>query len=195
MAADGKIQALNAAVREMLPHLVRVGHQNPHAELLFRALRFGTGAAWHVPVPTPVEQVRWPPLEAGGYTDLGAALGLLATHLTTPPMEERALPPALVLVSDGQPTDDLDAGLAQLRATPFGAAAIRLAVAIGNDADLGVLRRFIGLPGVEPFQASNPEQLVETLRWASTHVSRMASELAPRPQFPAPQPADRLDQW
>src|SRR5204862_444036 len=83
---------------------------------------------------TPVEQVRWVPLQAGGYTDLGAALTLLSTHLTTPPMEERALPPALVLVSDGQPTDDLEAGLARLVQAPFGAAAVRLAVAIGADA-------------------------------------------------------------
>ena len=34
MAADGKMQALNTAVREMLPHLELVSAQNPHAQLL-----------------------------------------------------------------------------------------------------------------------------------------------------------------
>ena len=54
-------------------------------------------------------------------------------------MQERALPPVLVLISDGQPTDDFEGGLRVLMAEPWGMKAVRLAVAIGGELDEGVV--------------------------------------------------------
>ena len=54
-----------------------------------------------------------------------------------------------------------------------------MAVAIGQDASYETLTRFIGDPEVEPVTASNPEQLVMALRWATVHVARAASSIAP----------------
>lgn len=186
MAADGKIRALNNAVREVLPHLADVAAENPHAELLFSAVVFSTGVRWHVDQPTPIKDVVWHDVTAGGYTDLGAALFAVAERLRPEGAGHRSLAPAIVLVSDGQPTDNFDAGLAALLAEPLGAAAARISVAIGRDADRAVLARFQG--GGEPLLAHNPEQLVRSIRWASTAVTRAASELAqPVGQFgPAP---------
>jgi uncharacterized protein YegL len=178
MAADGKMQALNNAVREMLPHLESVSAQNPHAELLVRSIAFASGARWHVAEPVAPADLRWEDLSAEGYTDLGAALELLATELEIPPMPRRALPPAILLVSDGLPTDDADAGLEKLVATAWGAHAVRTAVAIGRDADVPGLQRFMGAPDAEPLTASNPEQLVRCLRWASVHAGLAASTAA-----------------
>ena len=121
MAADGKMQALNNAIRETLPHLVDVADQNPHAELLVRAIAFSTGARWHIEQPTPVDQLEWEDLTTGGYTDLGAALDLLAPQLGAAAMEERALPPAIVLISDGMPTDDYKPALGRFLDEPWGA--------------------------------------------------------------------------
>lgn len=179
MAADGKMQALNIALRETLPHLVDVANQNPHADLLVRVLSFSTGARWHIAEPTPVHEVVWSDLSAGGYTDLGVALDLLAEQMRVPPMQERALPPAIVLISDGMPTDDYFPALGRLLDEPWGNRSVRMAVGIGRDADHGVLQRFIGDPDVKPVTASNPEQLVRLLRWASVHVGRAASVLTP----------------
>jgi uncharacterized protein YegL len=176
MAADGKMPALNNAIREALPHLRSVADQNPHAELLVRAIAFSTGARWHLESPTPVDQVTWNDLEAGGYTDLGAALTLLADQLRVPPMQERALPPAIVLVSDGLPTDEYETGLARLLDEPWGARSVRMAVGIGRHVDYDVLEQFIGAPDIKPVTANNPEQLVRLLRWASTHAGRSASQ-------------------
>ena len=39
MATDGKVQAMNNAIREAIPHLREVATQNPFANLLVRALR------------------------------------------------------------------------------------------------------------------------------------------------------------
>lgn len=185
MATAGKMAALNTAIREVLPHLAETSTRNPHAQVLVRAIRFGTGAAWHIEDPTDPETLAWQDLRAAGYTDLGAAIALLRDALTVPPMQERALAPAIVLVSDGLPTDDFDEELGALLALPWGARSVRMAVAIGHDADYDSLSRFIGNPSLEPVTAANPEQLVHALRWASTHVSRAASTLAPAGPPPA----------
>jgi uncharacterized protein YegL len=176
MAADGKMPALNNAIREALPHLRGVAEQNPHAEMLVRAVSFSTGARWHLETPTPVDDVVWHDLEPGGYTDLGAALTLLSEQLRVPPMQDRALPPAIVLISDGLPTDEYKVGLGRLLDEPWGARSVRMAVGIGRQVDHEVLEQFIGSPDVKPVTANNPEQLVRLIRWASTHAGRSASQ-------------------
>ena len=72
-------------------------------------------------------------------------------------MSERALPPVLVLVSDGQPTDDFDAGLKALLEQPWGKKAVRIAISIGRDADNEVLQKFIGNTELKPLAANSPE--------------------------------------
>lgn len=175
MEVDGKIQSLNNAIREAIPHLREVAAQNPFANLLVRALAFSSGTRWHIEQPTPVDLVSWSDVVAGGYTDFGAALQELASVLRMPPMEARAFPPVIVVISDGQPTDDFDKGLAALMAEPWGRRAVRLAIAIGRDADLDVLQRFIGDPAVKPFSARDPDQLAYLVRFVSTAASRLAS--------------------
>lgn len=171
MAYEGKIQALNNAVREAIPQMQDASAAQPQAEVLVRVIAFSDGARWIVAEPTPAEHFRWTDLEAGGTTDLGSALKLTAAQLRVPPMLNRALPPVLVLISDGQPTDEFDEGLESLLAEPWGQRAVRVAIAIGRDADDEVLRRFIANPDIRPVQASNPEQLVRYIRWASTLVT------------------------
>lgn len=176
MASDGKIQALNVAIRETLPHLSDVDQSNPHARVLVRAVRFSTGASWHIREATPVDQLEWEDLTAGGYTDLGAALELIVPLLATPPMEPNALPPAIVLVSDGMPTDEFEPVLETLTATEWGRESLRVAVAIGREADRETLARF--MDGASPVAASNPEQLADALRVATTRATVLASTLA-----------------
>jgi uncharacterized protein YegL len=191
MAAAGKITALNTAVREVLPHLAETSINNPHAQVLVRAIRFATGASWHVGSATEPDELAWHDLQAGGYTDLGAAVDLLCEALTVPPMQERALAPAIVLVSDGMPTDEYEQSLARLMALPWGARSVRMAVAIGHDAAYDTLSAFIGDSEMQPVTASNPEQLVLALRWATVHVARAASSLAPT----GPPPAQIARPW
>ena len=119
MAAQGKMQSLNQAIRQSLPGMNRVARDNPEARVLVRAVSFADQASWHIPEPTLVEGLEWRDLQAGGCTAMGAALELVAEQLRAPPMEERALPPVLVLISDGQPTDDFEAGLARLMREPW----------------------------------------------------------------------------
>ena len=175
MAIDGKIQALNNAIRETIPHMRQVADENPNARVLVRALRFANGASWHVAEPTPIHDFEWQDLEPGGVTDMGHALAVVADELRIPPMTERALPPVLVLRSDGQPTDEMARGLNTLLAQPWGKKAVRVAIAIGEDADLDILQQFIANPDVRPLQANNPEALVRYIKFVSTAVVQAAS--------------------
>ena len=182
MASEGKIQALNQAIREATPHMKQVAAENPNAEVLVRAVAFASGARWHVADAMEVEDFRWPELQTSGYTAMGEALKLVAEQLDVEVMSKRALPPVLVLLSDGQPTDDFGAGLRELMSQPWGKKAVRIAIAIGADADRDVLQHFIGHPEIQPLEANNPEGLVQHIRWASTavlqSVSSPASQLA-----------------
>jgi uncharacterized protein YegL len=178
MAVDAKIQSLNTAIREAIPHMQGVADENPNAEVLVRALKFSSGAQWHISQPTPVADFKWVDLTADGVTDMGKALSVVAKQLAMPPMTERALPPVLVLISDGQPTDDFADGLKTLLDLPWGKKAVRIAIAIGEDADLEVLQRFIGHPEIKPLQANNSEALVNHIRWVSTAVLKSASSPA-----------------
>lgn len=178
MGHGGKIQSLNNAIREALPHMQQAAAENPNAEVMVRAVKFSNGASWHVARPVPVDQFRWDDLEADGVTDMGQALQLVAAQLDPSVMPQRALPPVLVLISDGKPTDDVSTGLRALMNQPWGTKAVRIAIAIGDDADLSVLQRFIGHPELEPLQANNAESLVKYIKWVSTAVLQSASSPA-----------------
>jgi uncharacterized protein YegL len=205
MGQRGKIQALNNAIREAIPHMVQVANENPNAQVLVRAVKFSNGSQWHVARATPMDQFRWEDLEADGVTDMGKALQLVAEQLDVSVMPTRALPPVLVLISDGKPTDDFSAGLRVLMDQPWGKKAVRIAIAIGDDADKATLQRFIGHPELEPLQANNAESLVRYIKWVSTAVLQSASsptsqtlEMSPHtnvPLPPAPEASDKDDVW
>lgn len=181
MGEDGKIQALNAAIREALPHMQDVARENPHADIMVRVIRFSSGAQWHIATPISVLDFKWTDLPASGVTDMGKALELAADQLKIPPMSDRALPPVLALVSDGQPTDDFGAGLKKLMAEPWGQKAVRVAIAIGVDADHSVLQRFIGHPELKPLEARNSEELARHIRFVSTAVLKSTTQPPSQP--------------
>ncbi|OQX19034.1 MAG: tellurium resistance protein [Desulfobacteraceae bacterium IS3] len=208
MSSDGKIQSLNTAIREAIPHMKSVADENPNAEVLIRAVKFSTGAQWHISQPTPVANFTWTDLSTDGVTDMGKALSMVAEQLKIPPMSDRALPPVLVMISDGQPTDDFGAGLSALMDLPWGKKSIRIAIAIGEDADHEVLQKFIGHPEIQPLQANNSEQLVNYIKWVSTAVLKSASSPAsqsansgspvtniPIPTLPDAGPTSAGDVW
>ncbi len=170
-----KIQSLNYAISQTIPDMREAAKENPNAQLYIRAITFSEGAKWHIANPTPVEEFEWIDVEANGLTDLGKALELVATQLTMPPMPERALPPVLVLLSDGQPTDQYQKSLEELLALPWGKKAVKLAIAIGSDADTEVLKAFINNSEMPVLQANNPGALVKYIKWASTVTKQVSS--------------------
>jgi uncharacterized protein YegL len=169
-----KIGTVNHAIQSTIPEMASAADNNPNAELLIRALKFSSGASWVTVDPVPIEKYAWNDLTAGGTTDMGKAFHLLAAQLKIPPMSERALPPVLVLLSDGQPTDDYKRPLNELLDLPWGKKAVRIAISIGQDANDAVLREFTGNSELV-LQANNPQDLVKMIRWASTAASAVSA--------------------
>jgi uncharacterized protein YegL len=82
----------------------------------------------------------------------------------------------IVLVSDGQPSDEFDIGMKRLLAAPYGQRALRVAVAIGGDADIEILERFIAHPDFKPLRANNAQDLVNRIKWATTVPVKSVSQ-------------------
>ena len=179
-----KIGAVNHAIQSTIPDMADAAKENPNAQLLVRTLKFSTGASWVTTTPIPIEDFAWDDLDASGLTDLGKAFEMIAAQLTIPPMSERALPPVIVLLSDGQPTDNYKKSLDTLLHLPWGKKAVRIAIAIGQDADNEVLEQFTGNKELV-LQANNPQALVKMIKWASTAASMVSA--------PASRPNDMID--
>ena len=122
----------------------------------------------------PVEDYGWEDMDANGLTELGKAFDLLAAQLSIPPMPERALPPVIVLLSDGQPTDDYKKSMEKLKKRPWFRKAVKIAISIGQDADDEVLIEFAGNKELV-LQANNATALAKMIKWASTTASMVSA--------------------
>ena len=176
-----KIGTVNNAIQSVLPEMRDVAADNPNAQLLIRALQFSTGASWVTDSPVKVEDYAWEDLEASGVTDLGKAFDLLSAQLSVDEMGERALPPVIVLLSDGQPTDDYKKSLTKFQKLPWVKKAVKIAISIGQDADDDVLREFTGNMELV-LQANNAKDLASMIKWASTAISAVSAGASNSPQ-------------
>ena len=180
-----KMQALNFAIADMLPHLAAWERDQEQAAVFVRVIAFATEPVWHIAEPTPPSALRWNPLSSvdRGLTNMAPVFEMVASALEPGQLERRALRPALLLVTDGLPTDPperFDSGLDTLFSTRAGKAALRLAVAIGRDAKSEALTRFIGDPTVPVLVADSTDEIAERLVVASLAVSRMSEVGADR---------------
>ncbi len=174
MGVGGKIDALNDAMRQAITSVRDAASENPGVEVFGRVIAFAHEAVWHIESPTKIEELVWSDVAVveRGTTEMGAAIGLATEAIRDASRAGRGVPPALVLVSDGKPTDlrapSFGASLRQLADDPWGRSASRVAIGIGADAEMDVLRRFIGHDELEPLRAGNADELRHYLRWAST---------------------------
>jgi len=169
MSENGKITELNRAIRVCIPEIRDAAEENVEVETYLRALKFSNEALWHTG-DTKVADFSWSDLAAGGLTATGAALRLLAEELDMDKMGRRNLPPVLILISDGEATDDYDGGIAELMRLPWGQKAVRIAIAIGADANTAQLQKFCSHKEIPPLRADNATDLLNYIKWISTEV-------------------------
>ena len=170
MAAAARWRRSTPQSARSLPHLAetstgqpaRGGHRTRDRLLNRRTMARGA--------PTASRGPDWEDLQSGGYTDLGAALDLLChgSHRTADggPGSAAGDRPGLGRHADRR----FHRRHATVAALPWGARAVRMAVAIGQDAAYDTLIGSSADPAIEPVTASNPEQLMMALRWATVHV-------------------------
>lgn len=141
MADDGKIFVLNESLRGAVALLVSI--DDPELELWCAVISFDTRAETLAGL-APVEQICLPILMPGGGSMLSEALRELAGLLGGDRLPAVPHPPAIVLISDGQPTDDYEVVLRGLQAEDWFRLSLRIAVRIGSDCDETHLRAFTG---------------------------------------------------
>lgn len=144
-----KIGTVNSAMEECIPDLREISKENDDAEIKVAIMRFSSGFSWVTPQSGPVgiDDIIWNDLNAGGLTDLGAALTELDKRLSRSEFlgsQTGAYAPVILLFSDGGPTDNWEQGLSQIKNNNWYKNAIKIAIAIGDDADRNVLAQFTG---------------------------------------------------
>jgi uncharacterized protein YegL len=177
---DGsKIGAVNTALEEVIPALKEVSDENADAQIKVAAMEFSSGARWITSGgPVPVEDFHWNFIDAAGVTDMGAACKELNSKLSTKAFMQEAtgsFAPAIFLMSDGEPTDDWQNGLSALKQNNWFKAAVKVAVAIGDDANKDVLKEFVGSMEAV-LTVHNAAMLKKMIKFVSVRASQVASK-------------------
>jgi uncharacterized protein YegL len=177
--AGTKIGAVNTAIREVIPELKGIGGAD--VDLKIAALMFSSGCRWMHTEPIVVENFTWNNLQVSGVTDLGAACAELNDKMSRNKFMNSpsgSVAPALFLMSDGQPTDDFTGGLEKLKNNNWYKYAIRVALAIGDDADIDVLAEFTGNKEAV-LTAYDPEALKQMIQFVSITSAQIGSKSQP----------------
>ena len=180
---DGtKIASLNTAVREALNDVGEISKNNADAQIKIAALEFSSGTQWMYPQPIESENFQWQDLKAGGVTSLGAAYAELNEKLSkshgfmAEPTGSRA--PAIILLTDGMPTDDYKRPLTKLKANPWFKAGVKVAIAIGDEGtNVDVLADFTG-DKEAVLTIHTASQLKKIIKTVSVSASLVASQSA-----------------
>ena len=145
---DGeKMDILNDTMHETLLNLKKISDENADALIKIAVLEFASGAEWITPLPQDLDTFRWRDLEAAGVVDMGQACLELEKKLHRNAFlqnEAGNYVPIIILISGGSPTDDFKGGLEVLKQNKWFELSIKIAVAIGQDADKNVLAEFTG---------------------------------------------------
>ena len=181
--SGSKINNLNKAVEDMLATFAQ--EEKMETEILVSVITFGGKVELRVPY-TKASQVQWQELQADGGTPMGTTLKMSKAMIedkgTTP---SRAYRPTVILVSDGQPTDDWEKPLESFISEGRSSKCDRMAMAIGGDADETVLKRFIKGTPHELFYAENAGQLHEFFQRVTMSVTMRTQSKNPN-EVPAP---------
>lgn len=176
--SGNKIGAVNDAIVNVMPMLEDISSSNPDAEIKVAALEFSNGTKWLYNEPKSVEDFKWIDVQAGGLTSLGEACQELNSKLSRSGYMKSAsgsYAPAIILLSDGGPTDNFDGGLQTLQGNNWFKNAIRIAIAIGDDADLDVLARFTG-NSEAVIKVQNIDALKQIIRIVAVTSSQIGSK-------------------
>jgi len=192
MAANGKIDVLNEAVREMIATFSE--EEDTRAEIHVAVITFGAEGAQLFKPLKPASDVTWESMTASGRTPMGGAFSIaqqIIEDRTVIP--SRAYRPTIVLVSDGLPTDDWKIPLASLLTSERAAKAARFAMGIGDDADIETLKSFLTSDEDRVFKAHEAREIRKFFRWITMSVTSRSRSANPN-NIVAVEPTD-LDEF
>lgn len=173
-----KMGTVNDAIEGIEGVLKEISETNADAQIKVATLAFSTGAHWIDSAPVAAENFRWNYLDPNGVTDLGEACIQLNEKLSRNAFMNDAtgsFAPAIFLMSDGEPTDNYKYGLEKLKQNNWFKKAIKVAVAIGDDANETVLADFTGNREAV-IKVHTPEALKKWIQFVSVRASEIGSK-------------------
>ncbi|MDR1895299.1 MAG: VWA domain-containing protein [Prevotellaceae bacterium] len=178
MSGD-KIGKVNAAIDELVPEIKDISSSNADAQIKIAAMQFDSGCRWITSSgPIDAESFRWNYINATGVTDFGAACKELNLKLSTKEFLNEAsgaFAPAIILLSDGEPTDNWKSELDELKSNNWFKCAIKVALAVGHDANHDVLEQFTGTSEAV-LEVNNGAMLKKMIKFVSVRASKVASK-------------------
>lgn len=179
MAENGKIDALNVALRDMVASFAKEGRLR--AEIQVGLITFGGKTAKeHLPLVAAHSIASIDRFTADGGTPMGAAFDVARELLEDRErIPSRAYRPVLVLVSDGAPTDDWEDALARLQNSERGKKVTRFAMAIGADADKDMLANFANDREAPVFEAHESRDIMRFFRAVTMSVVARSASATP----------------
>ncbi len=185
------IAALNDAMRSTVKALNDKFQGNADATLKIAIMTYSNGAEWVTFGENHLESVEffvWEDVKAVGMTYLGAALDLLREGLSRNTMMKSKTgnkTPVIIFMTDGCPTDNWRDALKKIQDNKWYQSAIKIGIALGQDADTGVLAEVIGgSEGV--IQAQELDKFADMIRLVSV-VSALRGSVS---QVTAPTASD-----
>ena len=172
-----KIGQVNYAMKDIPKIIMEISDDAPNANIVVAAASFSTGVEWITPQPqTPEEFINtWKDMQAEGLTSLGAALTSLNEKMSRKaflgdnPMGYLA--PGIIILSDGEPTDEWEKPLATLKQNNWFKNAIKIAFAVGDDANKQVLGEICGSPEAV-ISIDDPEKIRGYIKFVTAAVSK-----------------------
>ncbi len=192
MSVEGKIDALNHAVRDMLSTFAT--SDDLRAEIHVAIITFGGEARIHTPLQ-PASAVQWSDMVSDGGTPMGQAMVLAADLVDDKDkIPGRAYRPTVILISDGHPTDSWQTGLDRMTKRGRAQKADRMALAIGGDADTEMLRRFVDDEKRQVFVAADARRIKDFFQFVTMSVTARSRSANPNevPQMQNPFDLDHL---
>ena len=174
-----KLNAVNAAMEEAIPVLRELGKET-NVRINIAVLSFSSDVRWITAGgPVDTEQFRWNYLEAEGFTGFGAACKVLNEKLSTKTIVnefDHYITPMVILLMDGDPTDEWKRYLAELKQNEWFKPAVKFAIAIGDDANKDLLEEFTGaMETVLEAPEEEAPTLMEKIKFVISQASGVAA--------------------
>jgi uncharacterized protein YegL len=183
MSVNGKIDALNIAIQEFLNSLKE--EDAGRAEIRVAVYSFGGDSASEDLALSLPSQLELEDFTASGRTPMGNAFSLMKDLIDdNERIPSRSYKPTIVLMTDGVPTDDWESSMNSLINDGRSSKAFRIAMAIGADADRGMLGKFVSSPEYL-IEGENARDIRKFFQFVTMSVStRLKSQSPDMPELP-----------
>ncbi|MBD5086431.1 MAG: VWA domain-containing protein [Clostridiales bacterium] len=197
-----KIETVNVALKEMLNTFKKI--ENPKGVIELCIIAFGDEQTQIIKQLSKIMDADQFDFKASGSTPMGKAFQTVGEMIENyEVVSRRAYTPTIVLISDGNPTDfngynanmtDEDIyewpELKQLQNGVRSSKATRLAMGIGGDVDMRILKAFINNDTIPVIKARDNDTIAKFFKWVTMSIS--VRSVSVNPDIPVVAEADDI---